>query len=98
MANKKHYMKGLNALLGDTDSDVITAEEPVAQPEVDAVGLETKATFAMSVDQLEKLRAVSFWDRRNIKETLFLALSEFFDGMDEKHLERAVKSFKENKR
>jgi hypothetical protein len=101
---KKSFKSGLNALLGDTDTLVEDLEDSISEQkkhiaeEETNVPLETKATFVISIDQLEKLRAIAFWDRASIKEILSDALSKYFDGRDEEQIERAIKSFKEKKR
>lgn len=38
---------------------------------------ETRATFIVAKDQLEKLKAVAYWNRCTIKDTLAEALTEY---------------------
>lgn len=40
----------------------------------------TRATFIVRRDRLEKLRAVAYWDRENLKRTLDRALESYLKG------------------
>jgi len=40
----------------------------------------TRATFIVRRDQLEKLKALAYWDRENLKRTLYMALEAYLKG------------------
>jgi hypothetical protein len=40
----------------------------------------TRATFILRKDYLEKLKSLSYWERRTIKEVIDEALSSYLDG------------------
>lgn len=45
---------------------------------------ETRATFIVNEDLLEKLKNVAYWDRKKIKEVIGEALSEYIANREEK--------------
>lgn len=51
----------------------------------------TRATFIVRHDHLEKLRALSYWDRRPIKELLEEVFGDYFKGKKVKPLPEEVK-------
>ncbi len=40
----------------------------------------TRATFILRKDHLEKLKSLSYWERRTIKDVVDEALSSYLDG------------------
>jgi uncharacterized protein YnzC (UPF0291/DUF896 family) len=48
----------------------------------------TRATFVLRKDYLSKLKAVSYWDRKKMKEVIDEALGDYLKG-------KKVKSMKE---
>jgi hypothetical protein len=40
----------------------------------------TRATFILRKDYLEKLKSISYWQRRKIKEVIDEALTSYLDG------------------
>ena len=46
---------------------------------------ETRATFIVNEQLLEKLKNIAYWDRKKIKEVVGIALSEFVDEWEEEH-------------
>jgi hypothetical protein len=40
----------------------------------------TRATFILRKDYLEKLKSLSYWERKKIKEVIDEALSSYLDG------------------
>jgi hypothetical protein len=82
--SKKDFTGGLNSLLGDqpekpktkigrpkTSTRVITKTSQEGTKEN-----ETRATFIINEDLLEKLKAIAYWDRVLIKEVINSALQE----------------------
>lgn len=52
---------------------------------------ETRATFIVAKDQLEKIKAVAFWERTSIKDVLGAALDKYLDS--KKDLKEAVSTY-----
>ncbi|WP_026708953.1 hypothetical protein [Flavobacterium frigidarium] len=74
---KKSFSGGLSSLLGDTNKPeaVPATVEPkenskktVQAPQADAKGVETRATFIVQEELLEKMRTIAYWDRMLIKD------------------------------
>ena len=82
---KKSFSGGLNSLLGDTKQAEQTAEqsEPKAPKkeitktsQIGTKEKETRATFIVNEDLLEKMKALAYWDRVLIKDIVNQALEE----------------------
>ena len=80
--SKKTFTGGLNSLLGE-NSDSIKRGRPVTQTkEITKTSQEgtkeneTRATFIVNEDLLEKLKAIAYWDRVLIKEVINTALQD----------------------
>jgi hypothetical protein len=69
-----------------------TVAEPEPQPVKKAIksvqkGLktgETRATFIVQEEDLEKIKAIAYWDRRNIKDVINAAFAAFIDAYEKK--------------
>jgi len=96
--SKKSFSGGLNSLLGDkTESKKATDNKaPVGRPKTQFKEItkssqegtkedETRATFIVNEELLEKVKAVAYWDRVLIKEVLNKALEEIVDKYERKH-------------
>lgn len=91
---KKSFSGGLNSLLGDTkqaEPVPVTAEPKAAKKEItktSQIGTkekETRATFIVNEDLLEKLKAVAYWDRVLIKDIINQALEEHIARYEKKN-------------
>jgi len=80
--SKKNFTGGLGSLLGDepekkkpgrpkTSNKVITKTSQEGTKEK-----ETRATFIVNEEVLEKLKAIAYWDRKLIKEVISEALED----------------------
>lgn len=80
--SKKNFTGGLNSLLGDqpekpkrgrpkTSTRVVTKSSQEGTKEN-----ETRATFIVNEELLDKLKAIAYWDRKLIKEVVDTALQE----------------------
>ena len=90
---KKNFSGGLNSLLGDSQ----TAETaPVAEPkslkkeitktsQIGTKEKETRATFIVNEDLLEKMKALAYWDRVLIKDIINQALEEHITRYEKKN-------------
>ncbi len=59
---------------------------------------ESRATFIVNEMQLEKLKAVAFWDRVSIKEVMHEAIDLFLSKKGSKYVSNAHSEFKKRKK
>lgn len=88
--SKKNFTGGLNSLLGDnpkpkrgrpkTSTRVVTKSSQEGTKEK-----ETRATFIVKEDLLDKLKAIAYWDRKLIKEVVNTALQDIVDKYEKKN-------------
>lgn len=88
---KKNFTGGLSSLLGDqaerpkrgrpkTSSRVITKTSQEGTKEN-----ETRATFILNEELLDKLKAIAYWDRKLIKDVVGEALQDYVDRYEKKN-------------
>ncbi len=89
--SKKDFTGGLNSLLGDqpekpkrgrpkTSTRVVTKSSQEGTKEK-----ETRATFIVNEELLDKLKAIAYWDRVLIKDVVNTALQDIVDKYEEKN-------------
>jgi len=89
--SKKNFTGGLNSLLGDLPEKpkkgrpVTQTKEITKSSQEGTKENETRATFIVNEELLEKLKAVAYWERRMIKEVIASALEETVDKYEEKN-------------
>jgi len=79
--SKKNFTGGLNSLLGDNDKPKrgrpkTSTREITKSSQEGTKDKETRATFIVNEELLEKLKAIAYWDRKLIKEVVDTALQE----------------------
>ena len=80
--SKKDFTGGLSSLLGDQPEKpkkgrpVTQTKEITKSSQEGTKENETRATFIVNEELLEKLKAVAYWERRMIKEVIASALEE----------------------
>lgn len=80
--SKKDFTGGLNSLLGDQPEKpkrgrpVTQTKEITKSSQEGTKDKETRATFIVNEDLLEKLKAIAYWDRVLIKDVVNTALQE----------------------
>ena len=79
--SKKNFTGGLNSLLGDNDKPKrgrpkTSTREITKSSQEGTKEKETRATFIVNEELLEKLKAIAYWDRKLIKEVVDTALQE----------------------
>lgn len=91
--SKKDFTGGLSSLLGDTKK----ADKPkVGRPKTQFKKItktsqegtkekETRATFIVNEDLLDKLKSIAYWDRVLIKEVVNKALEEAINKHEKKN-------------
>jgi hypothetical protein len=80
--SKKDFTGGLNSLLGDRPEKpkrgrpVTQTKEITKSSQEGTKEKETRATFIVNEELLDKLKAIAYWDRKLIKEVVDTALQE----------------------
>ena len=89
--SKKNFTGGLNSLLGDSPEKpkkgrpITQTKEITKSSQEGTKENETRATFIVNEELLEKLKAVAYWERRMIKEVIASALEEIVDKYEKKN-------------
>ena len=96
--SKKNFKGGLSSLLGETTtkSKVKPTPNKIGRPQTQFKEItkssqegtkenETRATFIVNEDLLEKLKAVAYWDRVMIKDVINTALEETVSRYEKKN-------------
>ena len=80
--SKKNFTGGLNSLLGDQPEKpkrgrpVTQTKEITKSSQEGTKEKETRATFIINEELLDKLKAIAYWDRVLIKDVVNTALQE----------------------
>jgi len=79
--SKKNFTGGLNSLLGDNDKPKrgrpkTSTREITKSSQEGTKEKETRATFIINEELLDKLKAIAYWDRVLIKDVVNTALQE----------------------
>jgi ribosomal protein S25 len=80
--SKKNFTGGLNSLLGDQPDKpkrgrpVTQTKEVTKSSQEGTKENETRATFIINEELLEKLKAIAYWDRVLIKDVINTSLAE----------------------
>ena len=91
---KKSFSGGLNSLLGDApkgEAAPVVAEPKAPKKEItktSQIGTkekETRATFIVNEDLLDKMKALAYWDRVLIKDIINQALEEHIARHEKKN-------------
>ena len=89
--SKKNFTGGLNSLLGDQPEKpkrgrpVTQTKEITKSSQEGTKEKETRATFIVNEDLLEKLKAIAYWDRVLIKDVVNTALQETIAKYEKKN-------------
>jgi hypothetical protein len=81
-----------------TEKVALMIEPKVEQPKIEAKKImevssvqkglktgETRATFIVKEDSLEKIKAIAYWDRQNIKDVVQTAIEEYITQYESKN-------------
>jgi NRPS condensation-like uncharacterized protein len=96
---KKNFDKGLDGLLSGSGKPAVKPRGrpktnfkiPEKTSEAGTKEHETRATFIVDKDQLEKLKALAHWERSTIKDVLNAALEKYLDG--KRDLKEAISTY-----
>lgn len=77
--SKKNFKGGLDSLLGGEATRSTPEPEKLEQVtiETEGKGRDIRATFIVDEDLHEKVKAIAYFERENIKDTLDKALREY---------------------
>lgn len=92
--SKKNFTGGLNSLLGENNKE--NKATKVGRPKTQFKEItkssqegtkenETRATFIVNEELLDKLKAIAYWDRVLIKEVVNKALQDAVDKHEKKN-------------
>ena len=89
--SKKSFTGGLDSLLGDQPQRPKRGRPATSTREITKSSQEgtkegeTRATFIVKEELLEKLKAIAYWDRKLIKEVVTSALEEAVNKYEKKN-------------
>jgi len=89
--SKKNFTGGLNSLLGDQPEKpkrgrpVTQTKEITKSSQEGTKENETRATFIINEELLDKLKAIAYWDRVLIKDVVNTALQETVTKYEKKN-------------
>lgn len=88
--SKKDFKGGLGSLLGETDKvkrgRPKTSTRVVTKSSQEGTKVnETRATFIINEDLLDKLKAIAYWERKLIKEVINNSLQETIEKYESKN-------------
>lgn len=89
--SKKNFTGGLNSLLGDQPEKpkkgrpVTSTREITKSSQEGTKEGETRATFIIKEELLDKVKALAYWERLKIKDVLNTALEETVARYEKKH-------------
>jgi ACT domain-containing protein len=89
--SKKNFTRGLNSLLGDQPEKpkrgrpVTQTKEITKSSQEGTKENETRATFIINEELLDKLKAIAYWDRVLIKDVVNTALQETIAKYEKKN-------------
>ena len=89
--SKKNFTGGLNSLLGDQPEKpkrgrpVTQTKEITKSSQEGTKENETRATFIINEELLDKLKAIAYWDRMKIKDVIASALEEAVNKYEKKN-------------
>lgn len=93
MAGKKDFTGGLSSLLGETTpekpQEAVGSAKSVKEPkeisktsQIGTKANETRATFIVNEGALEKLKAIAYWERLQIKDVMAIALESYLNSYE----------------
>lgn len=77
--SRKSFKAGFDTLLGEE----ISSKETKLNNKNISIKKEIRATFLVDMEQHEKLKAISFWERKHIKTALNEALEAYINKYEE---------------
>jgi hypothetical protein len=88
---KKEFKSGLDILLQGTNSENHETKPEVKQ-EI-SFDKEIRATFILTEDHVFKLKAIAYWQRKQIKQVLQESLNLYFKQIPKNEMNIAIESY-----
>jgi len=89
---KKNF-KGIEAFLS-SEPESRKQESEIQEGSATPPKIEKRATFLVEIDQLDKMKALAYWDRKIIKQVLKEALENYFLQKGESKIEEALHNYR----
>lgn len=86
--SKKNFSEGLDSLIGDSKKAgrPKTSTRKVEKTSQEGTKeKETRATFIVNEDSLEKLKAIAYWDRKLIKDVVAETIDSYISSYEKKN-------------
>jgi hypothetical protein len=80
---KKNFKQNVGIMFGSNDS--VKKEEKKSSAEKGTKEGETRATFIVNKDLLEKSKALAYWERLKYKDVINRALEEYISNFEKEH-------------
>lgn len=87
---KKNFVGGVSSLMGDKPNSpkrgrpITQTKEITKSSQEGTKENETRATFIVNEELLDKIKAIAYWDRVLVKDVLNTALQEYVDKKNPK--------------
>lgn len=108
----KSFLGGLHSLLGGSEKEEeepkqqkqakgrpkTQTKEITKSSQEGTIEGETRATFIVKEDLLQKLKAVAFWERAQIKAIINQALEDFLHAKGDKYVKTALKEYEDKQK
>ena len=94
--SKKTFKGGLSSLL---DNEEHTKIEPSKKTNISnkSTSILKRATFILPEELLEKMKAMSFWERKKIKTVLENALNHYFSSKGTSFMKEITEEYRKSK-
>jgi len=86
--SKKNFSGGLDSLIGDSKKAgrPKTSTRKIEKTSQEGTKeKETRATFIVNEDSLEKLKAIAYWERKLIKDVVAEAMDSYISSYEKKN-------------
>jgi len=103
--SKKNFKGGLNSLIEDAGTlDRVRSQvdsydqnkgtsRKTKTSQIGTIEGETRATFIVQEELLEKIKAIAFWNRKQIKDIVNKAFETYIGSKDPKELKQAISAY-----
>ena len=83
--SKKSFKSGLDALIGGGEENLNREEPRIISKSSPEITKDTRATFVISEELVEKVKDIAYWERALIKEVVEEAFREYVEKYEKKN-------------
>jgi len=95
---KKEFKTGLDVLFEPTiKKDGETIQNSREEKAIESNNNEVRATFIINIEQLNTLKALAYWERKQLKTLLGEVIGDYLSHIDEIELQKAKDGFSAKK-